>query len=117
MTKYLFFVLLLVGVGIVACTKDKVNPADNPPPISSACPDTISFANDVLPIIQSKCFSCHSGTSPVIQDYATINNNASIMLKAMRGDGAQLMPQGGPPLDTAFIQQFNCWIQQGKQNN
>lgn len=116
MNKYVLISLFTLGIAVLSCTKDKVN-MGGMPPVATDCVDTISFSTDILPVIQNECFSCHSGTSPIIKDYATINNNANFMLSAMRGDGAQLMPQGGPALDPAFIKQFNCWIQQGKQNN
>lgn len=114
MMKYVLIILLFAGFGVISCTKAKVVP---PPVTLSDCPDTISFATEILPTIDNMCFSCHNSTSPIIKDYATISNNGELILKALRGDGAQLMPEGGPALPEPFIKKFNCWIQQGKQNN
>jgi hypothetical protein len=35
----------------------------------------------------------------------------------MQASGFQLMPIGGPALNDDLIQQFLCWIEQGKLNN
>lgn len=97
------------------CTKDKA-PA---PMIGANCSDTISFSQQIAPVIQDKCSSCHgsgAGTSPVLSNHAEIAGQAENILNALHGT-PQLMPQGGPALEDSLIQQFNCWIQQGKMNN
>jgi hypothetical protein len=39
-------------------------------------------------------------------------------LNSLRGEGGkQLMPQGGPALQDSLIEQFSCWVNQGKLNN
>lgn len=98
-----------------ACTKAKA-----PIPITEAtCADTISFSQQITPMIQDNCSSCHgtgAGTSPVLSNHAEIAANAEAILNALHGT-PQLMPQGGPALADSLIQQVDCWIQQGKMNN
>lgn len=107
--------IILLLVFTSGCTKDKA-PA---PLIGAACSDTISFAHQIAPVIQDKCSSCHgsgAGTSPVLSNHAEIAGQAENILSALHGT-PQLMPQGGPALEDSLIQQFDCWIKQGKMNN
>jgi hypothetical protein len=114
--KY-FSVTLLVGVAIftVSCKKDKVPTT----PIDPNCPDTISFATQILPMMENSCISCHdvgNGTGYVITNHTNISANATAILNTLNGT-PQLMPQGGPALHDTLIQQFTCWVNQGKLNN
>lgn len=103
--------LLLPG----ACTKAKT-----PPPLPQVvCTDTISFSTQIAPMIEENCAGCHgsgAGTSPVLSNYTEISQNADAIIQALRGT-PQLMPQGGPALSDSLIQQFQCWLQQGRMDN
>jgi hypothetical protein len=35
----------------------------------------------------------------------------------MKGNGYQLMPEGGPVLPDSLIQKMQCWVNQGMKNN
>ena len=98
-----------------ACTKAKT-----PPPLPEViCTSTISFSTQIAPMIEENCSGCHgagAGTSPVLSNYAEISQNANDIIFALRGT-PQLMPEGGPALADSLIQQFQCWLQQGTQNN
>ncbi|MES2588144.1 MAG: cytochrome c [Bacteroidota bacterium] len=99
-----------------SCTKEKAVAAI----ITADCPDTIKFSTQISPMITTYCTGCHTSggsASPVFTSYSSIETHASTMLKYMKADGVQLMPQGGPALNDSLIQQFTCWINQGKQNN
>ena len=92
---------------------------------------TVSFANDVLPVIQSRCFNCHGGNK--IEEGLNMSSHASLMAGSqngpvvMPGDAAnspfvQLvanmeMPKRGPKLTPPQIQLFTDWINQGAQDN
>lgn len=98
-----------------ACTKDQV-------PVIEVldCPDTVSFAVDVLPVMQNECFGCHApgnSTGYTFTDHASIASQSTAIIGAMRGDGYDLMPEGGPALPDSVIQKIRCWVQQGKLNN
>lgn len=98
-----------------ACTKAKT-----PPPLPEViCNGTVSFSTQIAPMIEENCAGCHgvgAGTSPVLSNHAEISANADAIIHALRGT-PQLMPQGGPALPDSLIQQFQCWLQQGTQNN
>ena len=98
-----------------SCVKEKV--AYTTPP---NCPDTVSFVHQVLPIIQNNCTGCHdvgNGTPYTLTNYSNISASADAVLGSMRGNGYQLMPQGGPVLPDSLVQKVECWIVQGKLNN
>lgn len=115
--KYIFFLGLgLTSLLFVNCSKDKT-PAGF---ITAECPDTIKFNAQILPIISNNCFSCHDAAgaqAPTLSDYGTISANAEKIIKALKGEGAPQMPQGSPALHDSLIQQFECWVNQGKLNN
>lgn len=110
--------LLIVYLTITACTKDKVQPA----PIDATCTDTISFANDILPIMENNCTSCHDANNPSggydLSNYAGVTQNTGKVLGSIRQDGsASSMPQGSDKIADSLIQKVNCWINQGAKNN
>ncbi len=115
-----FLVLLLIASSAISlstsCTKDKAPNIEFDP----SCSDTISFSDDVMPLITDNCLSCHddgNSTGYTFTSHASISDNASDMLGAMRNEGFQLMPQGGPALPDSLIKTFSCWIQNNKPNN
>lgn len=118
-TTLTFYALCVIGLLIVilpgACTKAKTSP----PLPQVICNSTISFSTQIAPMIEENCSGCHgsgAGTSPVLSNHAEISANANAIIQALRGT-PQLMPQGGPALADSLIQQFQCWMEQGKMNN
>lgn len=112
--------VLLAGL-TASCTKANVSQYHV---LSSDCPDTISFAAKIQPLVQASCATggCHDASSAAggynLTTHDNIAANASIMLSAMRWEnGTAAMPDGGDQLADSLLQQFSCWIQQGKLNN
>lgn len=118
MIKLIRFIIPLVvivsTVVTVSCKKDRVPPSI----ITADCPDTVHFASQIAPMITTNCIGCHGagGFQPTLTNYTEISDKASEILGTLQGT-PQLMPQGGPALNDTLIQQFKCWINQGKQNN
>lgn len=99
-----------------SCEKDKtpVSVIDN------NCTDTISFSNQILPMVQTYCISCHdygNSTGYILTNHSNISANASVVYNSLLGTSVQLMPKNGPALNDTLIKQFSCWINQGKKNN
>lgn len=118
------FVLMLLVVSalvIQSCKKDSVPKKSTPVEPAGGCADTIKFSTVIGPMINTNCASCHgqgAGTLPLLDGHATISANAANILSAIKGDpGFQQMPQGGPFFDQTKIDQFSCWMVQGKLNN
>jgi hypothetical protein len=109
------FLLLIVFFTIISCTREKVTPIDQ------QCNTTISYINDVKPILDAECVFCHQAVNPsggyVFDSYSAVAANANAILGSMKASGYQLMPIGGPALPDSTIQKISCWINQGKQDN
>lgn len=109
--------MIILGLQFSQCTKDKAPTIIFDP----NCSDTVSFSQDIMPIISSNCISCHdqgNSTGYTFTTHSSISENAMDMLNAMRNEaGFQLMPQGGPALPDSLIRLFSCWIQNNKPNN
>ena len=115
MKRNIIIVLLSVFGLLMSCTKDKVQATN------CGGADEVSFAATIWPIIEQNCNGCHGIQGPggyTFDEYDKIENNASVILDAMRANGGvQLMPFGGPALDDSLINAFEVWICQGKMNN
>lgn len=113
--KNLLYLVIAVFF-FTSCEKDKtpVSVIDN------NCTDTISFSNQILPMVQSYCISCHdygNSTGYILTNHSNISANASVVYNSLLGTSVQLMPKNGPALNDTLIKQFSCWINQGKKNN
>jgi hypothetical protein len=108
--------------------------------IGPGCPDlpasgfglTISFVNDLRPILQARgCTGCHgfsqasqlvdvpaSGYPPfhIIEPFDPAN---SVLYNKITGTGrfGQRMPQGGPALPATETNKFRDWILEGARDN
>ena len=120
----------LNGIAIFSCTakKAELDPLCN-------MPQTVSFANDVLPIINANCSisGCHTGSSPTGNldlDAAvaytklmktgtgyidTINPNFSLLYAQMISTSKPMPPTG--KLDACKTGLILKWIQQKAKNN
>ena len=92
---------------------------------------TVSFANEILPIIQSRCINCHGGDKT--EEGLSMNTHAEIMAGSengailVPGDAASSliiemvasgdMPKRGPKLTPPQIQLIADWINQGALDN
>ena len=83
---------------------------------------TMSYANNIAPIMSSYCNSCHYSGNPtgwVLDTWAGVNSVASTYLigtiKHLQGYNA--MPSGGGKLDDCKIRQIELWVQSGAPNN
>jgi len=113
MKSLLFFLIILV---MFSCDKDKVG--GNVPFPDVQCADSVSFSSDILPIIQDNCTGCHNNQNGyTLTNHQNISANYSAIVGSMKGNGFQLMPQGGPALPDSLIQKIQCWVNQGRKNN
>ena len=92
---------------------------------------TVSFANDVLPLIQSRCIGCHGGDRT--EEGLDMNTHASLIagsdngLVIVPGDAAnsllvemvatQKMPKRGPKLTPPQVQLITDLVNQGALDN
>lgn len=102
-------------------------PATQPPAEGA----TVSFANDIMPIFESRCIGCHGGDRTQegldLKTYASLmagSNNGAVVIA---GDAAnsllvemvatQKMPKRGPKLTPPQIQLITDWVNQGAPDN
>jgi uncharacterized membrane protein len=145
--KPTLIVFLLLAVLLTACTAaaTTVAPTAASVPAVEAIPTsatalsptgapaatTVSFANDVLPILQSRCLNCHGGQQTQrglsVASYATLMAGSDNGPVIVAGDSANSlliqmiqqgkMPMRGPKLTPDQLQILIDWITAGALNN
>ena len=91
----------------------------------------VSFANDVLPILDSRCKNCHGGRET--KEGLNLTTYAALMIRSENGPGivpsdvdnsllaeqaiTQEMPKRGPKLTPPQVQLIVDWINQGAMDN
>jgi len=104
------------------------NPATDVPVAQGA---TVSFTNDILPIIQSRCINCHGRDRTeeglVLKTHADLmagSNNGFVVTPGNAADSllvelvaTQKMPKRGPKLTPPQVQLITDWVNQGALNN
>lgn len=92
-----------------------VTPGPNPTPGPiNPTPTTISFKDNVKPIIDNNCVRCHNGSQfPDLRSYRGIRANASAISSNV---ASRSMPIGGR-LTQQQINSIVSWVNQGAQNN
>jgi mono/diheme cytochrome c family protein len=91
----------------------------------------VSFANDILPMLESRCITCHGGDR--IEEGLVLKTHSDIMAGSENGSVvtpgdaansllaelvlAQKMPKRGPKLTPPQVQLIIDWINQGALNN
>ena len=99
--------------------------------LTQAAGATVSFANDVQPIIESRCINCHGGERT--EDGLSLGTYDEIMAGSKNGpvvvpgDPAnsllvelvanQKMPKRGPKLTPPQVQIISDWVATGAPNN
>lgn len=107
--------------------------------IFTGCTDQVSFSKSVMPILKTKCLSCHAegqegfeavgfsvesyeqlmkGTreGPVIEPGYSYFSTLQIVVEH-RADPSVSMPRNSAKLSSSEIQIIGEWIDQGAQNN
>lgn len=117
-----YFSVLLVFLGITACTKDNISPTT---PTNVDCSSLMaSYANDIQPIMNSSCaisgchvagfssgdFTNYSGLKAKVDD-GTVKNRTIVQMNMPPANST------GPTLTTAQLDLLNCWIEAGAPEN
>lgn len=108
----LAIVLLMMIIGVTACSYDKE--------VLSPCGPTPSkFSADVFPLMQTRCATpqCHASNSTNIggpfTNYSQIKAKATQIRQAIESG---LMPQGSSLTQTE-INTISCWVESGALDN
>ena len=118
-SRLFLFSAVAMLLALTSCYYDNEEALYPVRPGTNSC-DTTSptYALTILPIMQSNCVSCHSGSSPQGNlDLSTIDNvkigiNGHHLMDHVRGANgySPMPPQGLPSLTTCDLHQLNAWI-------
>jgi mono/diheme cytochrome c family protein len=100
-------------------------------PAPAAPTGQVGFSKDVLPILESRCVSCHGGDRTAeglnLKNYASLMSGSENGPVITAGDSTnsllaelvsnQKMPKRGPKLTPAQLQLIMDWIDQGALDN
>lgn len=124
MVKFTTFISLLILISVLGCqyqnSEDKFSPA--------ICPDSaISYSLQVLPILESSCFKCHSKSNNAanasginLEDFNTFKSyaNKGILIGSIKHlPGFNAMPKDEDPLNPCNINMIEVWVSEGAKNN
>ncbi len=128
------FAALLILVN--ACRHEILDPATEPGggypfPTSSCSPDSVYFANQVMPLISSNCTmsGCHDNithaegvnltTYTKIMKYVVAGSaaNSKLYKVIIKTNGDRMPPAPMPPMTAAQKALIQKWIDQGAKNN
>lgn len=102
-----------------------------PPTAEPAASTGVSFANDIIPILQSRCLNCHGGDRVeeglIVKSYTDImagSDNGPVLIPG-DANGSLLvelvvnkeMPKRGPKLTPPQTQLIVDWVNQGALDN
>ena len=113
--------VLLAMLAIPACYYDN---EEELYPQGECNTTNISFAQDIVPIIQQQCYVCHS--SAANQGNITLEGHANFVTYAQNGrllgainhqSGFVPMPQNAPKLNACNIAKIEAWVAAGALNN
>lgn len=107
------------------------SPTQEQPTAEPAGAASISFANDILPILESRCVNCHGGERVeeglLLRSYAELMAGSDNGPVIVPGDAensllvelvvSQKMPKRGPKLTPPQVQLIVDWVNQGALDN
>lgn len=130
--KKAFLLLAIFTLSIYSCEKDSGPYIVNPP--TTAVPVLVSYINEIQPIFNDYCISCHDefhpslnlktccswdqlmntgASSPYVD---TITPSNSLLYQRITGTIPPQMPLG-TPLSTSDMELILKWIEEGARNN
>jgi hypothetical protein len=122
-TSVTFFVVVItITFFSQGCLKD--NEEDLFPCVTIDTTAAVSYANDIVPVLENQCYTCHSGLAQsgggiILDNHTNFSAYGTLVLAAIskQPNEAKFMPQGGSRLDNCFIQKLQVWINRGSNNN
>lgn len=110
--NYLKSLLLIIVCVMVSSCENYVE--DEFQALVEDCDPNTSFINQVNPIIENNCVSCHNGNQfPDLRTYNGVSTNSEIVMQQIVN---RTMPIGGS-LTNEEINLITCWIENGSPNN
>lgn len=112
----------------LSCSKQNEETLSQTPSSPSPSCDTanMKYAANVVPILQSNCYSCHGESTNsnsngiLLEGYSNLKaraDNGQLLGVITHADGFPAMPQGVAKLSDCNINIIRSWINNGAQNN
>jgi hypothetical protein len=123
------FLVIVMGAVLNSCSKANEAALKQKAGITSSNCDTINmkYQSDILPILTSQCYSCHSaqtyqtsGSGLNYQDFNTLKseiNNGNLLNAIQHTGNVTPMPLNLPQLSDCEINKIKDWINNGSLNN
>jgi mono/diheme cytochrome c family protein len=122
--KVIGLLSIIVMIAFSSCYYDKADLLYPTP--SGACDTTgaVSYNQQILPLLQQYCYSCHSGSNP--SGGITVGNYAADKAIAINGklygsisyaSGYTAMPEAAAKLSDCQIATVKKWIDENSPNN
>lgn len=116
---------LLLVTGLASCYYDKEELLyGNNSASCSGAAGTVSYAQQVVPLLRTQCYSCHIGGSPsgsvLMGDYNADKNiglNGKLYGSISHATGFAPMPDGAPKMNDCQLAIIKKWIEQGAPDN
>lgn len=119
--KYFLIILLFSLMAIPSCYYDS---EENLYPTVDCKTSDVSYANEVKPIIDISCNSCHSASENqgfvILEAHSDIlkyANNGSLVGSIEHKSGWSAMPKSASKLDACKIDKITSWVNAGAPNN
>jgi hypothetical protein len=118
-----FSLLLLLVYGCTKQNEEALSNSTVPPTCST---DSMSYVNNVVPIMQNYCFTCHGNGSTGgsgginLEGYANLKpyaDNGKLVGNITHAPGYVPMPYGQPKMPDCEVNQIVAWVNQGTKNN
>ncbi|MDX2246962.1 MAG: c-type cytochrome domain-containing protein [Bacteroidia bacterium] len=84
----------------------------------------VSYLNDILPVLQAECISCHSASNASgginLEGFSKVKtqaDNGKLLGSITYSSGYSPMPPGGAKLPACEISQIESWINTGTPDN
>lgn len=109
----IFSAISIALIFYTSCQYEKLQP------FGEGCDKEISYKDDIVPIINTYCVSCHAANNGAIGDFSTytgLKTDADNGMLNMRVLVLKDMPQL-TPMDDELRNKISCWIKQGARNN
>jgi hypothetical protein len=88
--------------------------------------DTLSYSNDIVPILKSYCYGCHgvgnssSSGGILLEGYTNLKayvDNGKLVGVVNHAPGFVSMPYGQPKMPDCEVTQITNWVNEGALNN
>lgn len=126
MKKTISRIAIMLGLPcfLYSCYYDKADILYNHGVATCDTISTISYSTHVRPILEQKCYSCHSGSGPsgniAMGTYLTdkaLGTNGQLYGTISHASGYSPMPEGEAKMDDCSIAKIKKWVDAGSPNN